>query len=64
MSERKPKGGPRPGAGRPRVDSIGINLRLRRETVDWIDAQEGRRSEIIEQLVAEKRHQNKKPSAP
>ena len=47
----KPKGGRRPGAGRPRVDSVGVNFRLRRETLAWIDAQDGRRSEVVERLV-------------
>jgi hypothetical protein len=51
----KKRGGPRPNSGRPRVDSQGINLRLKRETIEWIDAQEGRRSEVVEQLVKEKR---------
>lgn len=55
MKTPKPKGGRRPGSGRPRVDSVGVNFRLRRETLEWIDAQDGRRSEVVEKLVKEKR---------
>lgn len=55
----KSKGGRRPGSGRPRVDSVGVNFRLRRETLAWIDAQAGRRSEVVERLVKEKRGEQK-----
>ncbi len=55
MNSPKPKGGRRPGSGRPRVDSVGVNFRLRRETLEWIDAQDGRRSEVIERLINKKR---------
>lgn len=67
MTEAAKRGGAREGAGRKPVDAhlvrVAVPLRLPAWLVEWIDAQDGTRADVIEAAIL-KAHKLKAPRAP